>query len=67
MQLKELTWLFGGYEFARVVHFFGMQAIVGFLVVHVALAMLVPSTLAAMVLGRASDHRAQGTEASGDA
>ena len=37
VQLKELTWLFGGYEFARVVHFFGMAAIVGFLVVHVAL------------------------------
>src|SRR5215472_895089 len=67
VQLQELTWLFGGYEFARVVHFFGMLAIVGFLVVHVVLAMLVPSTLVAMVLGHASDHPAQGTEASGDA
>jgi thiosulfate reductase cytochrome b subunit len=67
VQLQELTWLFGGYEFARVVHFFGMLAIVGFLVVHIALAMLVPSTLIAMVLGSTSDHRAQGTEASGDA
>lgn len=54
VQLKELTWLFGGYEFARVVHFFGMAAIVGFLVVHVALTILVPSTLVAMILGRAS-------------
>ncbi|MBV8335396.1 MAG: hypothetical protein JO358_08135 [Alphaproteobacteria bacterium] len=51
VQLKELTWLIGGYEFARVMHFFGMLAIVGFRVVHVALAMLVPSTLVAMVLG----------------
>ncbi len=55
VQLQELTWLFGGYEFARVVHFFGMAAIVGFLVVHLALTALVPKTLVAMVLGRASD------------
>jgi thiosulfate reductase cytochrome b subunit len=54
VQLKELTWLFGGYEFARVVHFFGMAAIVGFLVVHLALIALVPKTLVAMVFGRVS-------------
>ena len=67
VQLQELTWLFGGYEFARVVHFFGMLAIAAFLVVHIALAMLVPSTLVAMVLGSTSEHRAQGTEAGRDA
>jgi thiosulfate reductase cytochrome b subunit len=55
VQLQELTWLFGGYEFARVVHFFGMAAIVGFLVVHLALTALVPKTLVAMVLGSVSD------------
>ena len=55
VQLKELTWLFGGYEFARVVHFFGMAAIVGFLLVHLTLTALVPKTLVAMVVGRASD------------
>ena len=54
VQLKELTWLFGGYEFARVVHFFGMAAIVAFLAVHLALTALVPKTLVAMILGRAS-------------
>jgi thiosulfate reductase cytochrome b subunit len=53
VQFHELTWLFGGYEFARVVHFFGMCAIAAFIVVHVALAVLVPSTIFAMVLGRA--------------
>jgi thiosulfate reductase cytochrome b subunit len=52
VQLRELTWLFGGYEFARVVHFFGMAAIVAFLVVHVALTILVPQTLVAMIVGR---------------
>jgi len=55
VQLQWLTWVFGGYEFARVVHFFGMAAIVGFLVVHLALTALVPKTLVAMVVGRASD------------
>ncbi len=55
VQLEELTWLFGGYETARIVHFFGMAAIVGFLVVHLALTALVPKTLVAMVLGRASE------------
>jgi thiosulfate reductase cytochrome b subunit len=61
VQLKELTWLFGGYELARVVHFFGMAAIIAFLVVHMALTILVPRTFAAMVLGRASasPHRPQ--------
>jgi thiosulfate reductase cytochrome b subunit len=62
VQLQGLTWLFGGYEFARVVHFFGMAAIVAFLVVHLALTALVPKTLVAMVLGRASQapHRQAG-------
>ncbi|MGB8842509.1 MAG: cytochrome b/b6 domain-containing protein [Aliidongia sp.] len=53
VQFQELTWLFGGYEFARVVHFFGMAAIVGFIVVHIALTILVPQTLVAMITGRA--------------
>jgi len=52
VQLQELTWLFGGYDNARIVHFFGMTAIVAFIVVHVSLALLVPSTLYAMILGR---------------
>jgi len=62
VQLQWLTWLFGGYEFARVVHFFGMAAIVAFLVVHIALTILVPQTFVAMVLGRASEapHRSRG-------
>ena len=54
VQLQYLTWLFGGYEIARVVHFCGMAAIVGFLVVHLALTLLVPKTLVAMIFGGAS-------------
>ena len=52
VQFQELTTLFGGYDFARYVHFFAMSAIVGFLAVHVALALLVPKSLRAMITGR---------------
>lgn len=52
VQFQELTALFGGYDAARYVHFFAMAAIVGFLVVHVALALLVPKSLRAMVAGK---------------
>lgn len=52
VQLQWLTALLGGYEIARYVHFFCMAAIVAFLVVHVALALLVPKSLRAMIIGR---------------
>jgi thiosulfate reductase cytochrome b subunit len=52
VQFQELTALFGGYDAARWVHFAMMAAIVGFLVVHVSLALLVPKSLRAMVAGR---------------
>jgi thiosulfate reductase cytochrome b subunit len=52
VQLQYLTALFGGYDFARYVHFACMAAIVAFLVVHVALALLVPRSLRAMIIGR---------------
>jgi thiosulfate reductase cytochrome b subunit len=52
VQLQWLTALFGGYDTARYVHFFCMSAIVAFLVIHVALALLVPKSLRAMIIGR---------------
>jgi thiosulfate reductase cytochrome b subunit len=52
VQLQTLTTLFGGYDTARYVHFFAMATIVGFLVVHVVMALLVPKSLRAMVTGR---------------
>jgi len=52
VQLQYLTALFGGYDVARYVHFFCMAAIVAFLVVHVLLAILVPRSLRAMIIGR---------------
>jgi thiosulfate reductase cytochrome b subunit len=52
VQLQWLTALFGGYDAARYVHFICMSAIVAFLVVHVLLALLVPKSLRAMIIGR---------------
>jgi thiosulfate reductase cytochrome b subunit len=52
VQFQELTAFFGGYDTARYVHFFAMATIVGFLVVHVLLAVLVPKSLRAMIAGR---------------
>lgn len=52
VQLSWLTDIFGGFNTARVWHFFAMAAIVGFLVIHVVLAVLVPKSLRAMILGR---------------
>jgi thiosulfate reductase cytochrome b subunit len=52
IQLQELTALFGGYDAARYVHFLAMAAIVGFLGVHVMMALIVPRSLRAMITGR---------------
>jgi len=52
VQLQYLTALFGGYDIARYVHFICMALICAFLVVHVALALLVPKSLRAMIIGR---------------
>jgi thiosulfate reductase cytochrome b subunit len=51
VQLQELTALFGGYEATRYVHFFAMATIVGFLIIHVVMALLVPKSLRAMITG----------------
>jgi thiosulfate reductase cytochrome b subunit len=58
-QFQELTWLFGGFDAARVVHFLGMAAIVLFLIVHIALVLIVPKTLPPMITGRASAHETE--------
>ena len=52
VQLQYLTALFGGYDIARYVHFICMSLICLFLVVHVVLALLVPKSLRAMIIGR---------------
>ena len=52
VQFQALTAFFGGYNTARYVHFAAMTAIVAFLVVHVTLAILVPKSVRAMIIGR---------------
>jgi len=52
VQLQELTAVLGGYDWARYVHFFAMSAIVGFLLIHVIMAFVVPKSLRAMIIGR---------------
>jgi len=52
VQFPLLRELLGGYETARRVHFFAMAAMVGFVMVHLAMAVLVPRTLLAMIRGR---------------
>ncbi|WP_407177866.1 cytochrome b/b6 domain-containing protein [Bradyrhizobium sp. STM 3562] len=52
VQFHYLTALFGGYDVARYVHFVCMSLICLFLIVHVALAILVPKSLRAMIIGR---------------
>jgi thiosulfate reductase cytochrome b subunit len=51
IQFSELVSLFGTFQNARIVHFCCMTVIVLFVVVHVALAVLVPETLVAMIFG----------------
>jgi thiosulfate reductase cytochrome b subunit len=54
VQSYPLELLFGGFQGARLVHFLMMAGIVLFLIVHVVLTLLVPRTLLAMVVGRAT-------------
>jgi thiosulfate reductase cytochrome b subunit len=51
IQFSELSFLFYDFQGARLAHFIGMVAIVGFVLVHVALALIVPQTLLAMLKG----------------
>jgi thiosulfate reductase cytochrome b subunit len=52
VQFQEIATLMGGYESARLVHFFAMGAVVLFVLVHIAMALIVPKSLIAMVRGR---------------
>ena len=52
VQLQALAALFGSFQGARIVHFICMCLITSFLVIHVALTILVPRTLLAMITGR---------------
>lgn len=51
VQFQGLVALLGGFDFARWVHFGAMAAIGAFVVVHLLLVVLVPSTLLPMITG----------------
>ena len=52
VQLQELAALMGGYEGARLLHFFAMALVVLIVIVHVVMVALVPRTFPAMITGR---------------
>jgi thiosulfate reductase cytochrome b subunit len=52
VQFPLLRTLMGGFDNARVVHFFGMSFLVAFFVVHIAMVALVPRSLVLMIRGR---------------
>lgn len=52
VQLQALGLLFGDFDRARLVHFWAMAAILGFLILHVGMALAYPRSLLAMIRGR---------------
>lgn len=52
VQFPFLRDLMGGYNSARVVHFFAMSFLVAFFVVHIVMVALVPRSLLLMIRGR---------------
>lgn len=52
VQLPLLCASMGGFDQARVVHFFAMSVLVGFFAIHVAMVALVPRSLLTMIRGR---------------
>lgn len=51
VQLHRLAWVMGGYDGARLVHFLALLALAGFVITHVAMAVLHPKSLGEMVTG----------------
>jgi Thiosulfate reductase cytochrome B subunit (membrane anchoring protein) len=51
VQFPLLRDLMGGYDNARLVHFFAMVFLVGFIAIHVVMSLLVPRALLSMIRG----------------
>jgi thiosulfate reductase cytochrome b subunit len=52
VQFPLLRELMGGYDNARIVHFFAMVTLLAFVTIHVVMVALVPKTLIMMIRGR---------------
>ena len=57
VQFQTLGLLFGGYDGARLVHFICMSLICAFIIMHLVLVAIVPSTLIPMITGWAKTHK----------
>ncbi len=55
VQLEFLTWIFGGYDGARAVHFIGLALLAGFVAAHVVMVLLHPRSLGEMITGGKAD------------
>lgn len=62
VQFQWIGFFMGGYEGARLVHFICMSLICAFIVMHLALVAIVPSTLIPMFTGWARKHSAEKKE-----
>jgi thiosulfate reductase cytochrome b subunit len=60
VQFAWLASLFGGYDGARIVHFVCMALICAFIVMHLALVAIVPSTFIPMITGWAKKTNHEG-------
>jgi thiosulfate reductase cytochrome b subunit len=60
VQFQVLASVMGGYDGARLVHFFAMVALVFFIVIHVVMVLLVPRTFLPMWTGKARVRKAHG-------
>jgi thiosulfate reductase cytochrome b subunit len=52
VQFPLLRELMGGYDNARIIHFFAMVALLAFVAIHVVMVAVVPKTLIMMIRGR---------------
>jgi thiosulfate reductase cytochrome b subunit len=52
VQLQEIAALMGGYEGARLLHFFAMALMVFIVLVHIVMVILVPRSFPTMITGR---------------
>jgi thiosulfate reductase cytochrome b subunit len=60
VQLQQLTAFFGGYDQARLVHFWAMLGLVIFLIIHISVGFAVKGTVQSMLTGRLNEHRRHG-------
>ena len=52
VQFQSIAAVMGGYEGARLVHFFAMSTVVSIVLVHILMVILVPRTFPSMITGR---------------